>query len=321
MALNLTVKVHPVVLFQIVDAYERRKAESLRVIGTLLGNVIYTHIEQECEGSFALVECNVLAIAYEHVFFVISGTVEKGIVEVTNCFCVPHKESESQVEADLTYGMDLYDLNHRVNAQENIVGWWATGNEVTTHSSVIHEYYVRECNNPVHLTVDTTLTNTTRMAIKAYVCVPLGVPNGKQGSMFTPVKVQIRCYEPEVVGLQLCSKTQLQSHIQASGVKSPGGIEPMMDLAQVSEACSKLSLMLEQVLAYVDDVLAGKQLPDNQVGRALLDMVHSVPKMTSDQFDEMFNSNVKDLLMVVALSQLIKTQLQLNEKLTLLTTL
>lgn len=58
------------------------------------------------------------------------GTAEKGIVEVTNCFCVPHKESESQVEADLTYGMDLYDLNHRVNAQENIVGWWATGNEV-----------------------------------------------------------------------------------------------------------------------------------------------------------------------------------------------
>jgi JAB1/Mov34/MPN/PAD-1 ubiquitin protease len=37
MALNLTVKVHPVVLFQIVDAYERRNADSHRVIGTLLG--------------------------------------------------------------------------------------------------------------------------------------------------------------------------------------------------------------------------------------------------------------------------------------------
>lgn len=32
------------------------------------------------------------------------------------------------------------------------------------------------------------------MGIKAYVCVPLGVPNGKQGSMFTPVKVQVRNY-------------------------------------------------------------------------------------------------------------------------------
>lgn len=37
MALDLTVKVHPVVLFQIVDAYERRNSDSQRVIGTLLG--------------------------------------------------------------------------------------------------------------------------------------------------------------------------------------------------------------------------------------------------------------------------------------------
>lgn len=38
-ALNLTVRVHPLVLFQVVDAYERRNADSQRVIGTLLGNV------------------------------------------------------------------------------------------------------------------------------------------------------------------------------------------------------------------------------------------------------------------------------------------
>lgn len=37
MALNLKVKVHPVVLFQITSAYERRSIESNRVIGTLLG--------------------------------------------------------------------------------------------------------------------------------------------------------------------------------------------------------------------------------------------------------------------------------------------
>lgn len=77
--------------------------------------------------------------------------------------------------------------------------------------------------------------------------------------------IQVTCYEPEVVGMQLCSKTQLHSHVQPPSIKSGGGIEPMMDLAQVAEASSKLSLMLEQVLSYVDDVLAGKQLPDNQV--------------------------------------------------------
>lgn len=79
----------------------------------------------------------------------------------------------------------------------NFSGWWATGNEVTTHSSVIHEYYARECNNPVHLTLDTGL-HSARMGLKAYVCVALGVPRGKSGSMFTPINVEITCYEPEV---------------------------------------------------------------------------------------------------------------------------
>ena len=39
MALNLTVKLHPVVLFQIIDSYERRNPDAQRVIGTLLGNI------------------------------------------------------------------------------------------------------------------------------------------------------------------------------------------------------------------------------------------------------------------------------------------
>ena len=99
--------------------------------------------------------------------------------------------------------------------------------------------------------------------------------------------------------------------------------------------------MLDTILGYVDKVLSGASTPDNAFGRSLLDMVHSVPKMTTGEFEEMLNSNRKvnktligimviseiinfkiyfqDLLMVLYLSQLTKTQLLLNEKLTLLT--
>nr|CAI5841228.1 unnamed protein product [Callosobruchus analis] len=276
MALNLQVKIHPVVLFQIVDAYERRNADSHRVIGTLLGNS------------------------------------EKGVVEVTNCFCVPHKEYDDQVEAELSYAMDVYDLNRKVNSNEAIVGWWATGHEVTNHSAVIHEYYSRECNNPVHVTVDTSLQNG-RMGLKAYVCVPLGVPNGKPGCMFTSIPIDITCYDPEVFGLHLCEKTMTVGRIRT--------VSPILDLNQVAEAGTKMAMLLDQVLAYVEDVLANRVTPNNAIGRSLLDLVNSVPHMTNEQFSEMFNSNVKDLLMVIALSQLIKTQLQFNEKLTLLTSL
>ena len=67
---------------------------------------------------------------------------------------------------------------------------------------------------------------------------------------------------------------------------------------------------------YVEGVLSGQERPDNAVGRKLLDLVHSVPKMTPEEFGRMAASNMKDQLMVIYLTQLTKTQLQLHEKLT-----
>jgi hypothetical protein len=40
MVLNLSVKVHPTVLFQIVNAYERRNLDRVSILGTLLGRLI-----------------------------------------------------------------------------------------------------------------------------------------------------------------------------------------------------------------------------------------------------------------------------------------
>lgn len=108
--------------------------------------------------------------------------------------------------------------------------------------------------------------------------------------------------------------------IGVTNISRPKTVSPMLDLAQVAEASGKLVGLLDQVLIYVEDVLSNKQAPDNAVGRSLLDLIHSVPHMSSDQFTQMFNSNIKDLLMVITLSQLIKTQLQLNEKLTFFST-
>ena len=46
-----------------------------------------------------------------------------------------------------------------VNQGESLVGWFATGNEITSHSALIHDYYARETKDPIHLTVDTTLNS------------------------------------------------------------------------------------------------------------------------------------------------------------------
>jgi len=270
-AVNLRVKGHPVVLFQITDAYERRPQENHRVIGTLV------------------------------------GSVDKQCVEITNCFCVPHKEYEERVEADIVYAQDMFELNKKVAPQENLVGWFATGNEITSHSALIHDYYARETKDPIHLTLDTSLTGN-KMTMKAYVFVPLGVPGATSGSMFTPVPVEVTATEPEIAGLDLLHKTKYMK------VRT---VDPSPDLCKISEAANKLEVMLEALIKYVEAILEGTEVADNSVGRTLTNLVQSVPKMDTVEFEKMLNSNLRDLLMVIYLSQLTKTQLQLNEKLSM----
>jgi translation initiation factor 3 subunit F len=60
-----------------------------------------------------------------------------------------------------------------VQPNELIVGWYATGADVTEHSVLIHEYYSREAKNPIHVTLDTTLRGN-HMGLKAYQSAPLG---------------------------------------------------------------------------------------------------------------------------------------------------
>merc|ERR1712088_875079 len=161
---------------------------------------------------------------------------------VTNCFCIPHKEYEERVEADIVYAQEMFELNKKVASAEILVGWFATGSDITSHSALIHDYYARETKDPIHLTLDTTL-NSGRVNMKAYVFVPIGVPGATIGSMFTPVKVEMIATEPEVAGLDLLHKTK------------------------------------HSKIRYVEAVPAGKEEPDTSVGRALVDLVQSVPKM------------------------------------------
>jgi len=268
MALNVTVKVHPTVLFQIVNAYERRNIDRTAILGTLL------------------------------------GTLDKTCVEVTNCFVVPHNiNTDGQVSIEMHLADVMYKLNKQVHPVEVIVGWWTTGFEVPSIAVPINDYYARQCTNPIHLLVDTTL-NAGRMSTKAFVQVDIGVPDGSQGAMFSPIPVEIVQYAPEAVAMKVLLRARTR-----------GKTEILNELPQIAASTVEMEQMLQQVLDYVDDVLADKIQPDNMIGRNLLKIVQSVPNMSKEDMDGMMNANIKDLLMSMYLAQLTRVQVQLNEKL------
>lgn len=263
------VHVHPVALFTAVDSYERRGEDAKRVVGTLMGNF------------------------------------NNGIVEVTNCFTVPHIETQEEVAFDKEYANSMLELYRDANPSEDIIGWFATSNEVSGHSTLIHEYYSIECDNPVHLTIDCQL-KSGRMEIKAYVSSPMGVPGGTMGIIFTPVPSEIKYYEPELVAVQTFSKNK-------GGSKKPAGLDS--GIQHIAKASDQLVELLKDMLRYVKEVVAGDLPPNPEIGQRLMSLFGSVPQMDPEQVENMMNNNMQDLLMVLYLASLTKTQLGVGTKL------
>lgn len=90
------------------------------------------------------------------------------------------------------------------------------------------------------------------------------------------------------------------------------------DMDHLEIAISKLQEMLERISKYVDSVVDGSVQPNNAIGRYIMDTVSVVPKIDSTSFENMFNSHLQDLLMVVYLANMTRTQLSVAERLQLL---
>lgn len=103
----------------------------------------------------------------------------------------------------MEFHSSMIELHRKVNPKEVIVGWYATGNDITQHSVLIHEFYGRETEIPVHLTVNTDLKKEN-MAINCYTSSPLGTPGNPTGTVFTPINSEIVYVEAERVG-GMCS--------------------------------------------------------------------------------------------------------------------
>lgn len=273
-----SVKVHPTVLLSIVDSFERRKEDSKRVIGTLLGNI---------HGS---------------------------CVTVTSCFCVPHTESKEEVAVDMEFARTMTNFHVKTNPNEVIVGWYATGMEISAHSVLIHDYYCRETKNPIHLVMDTDVTGGD-MDIRAFITSTVGVPGeSKKGSLFQPIKTEIVYYDSERVSIDFMNR-ETSKVIEAKGVQRETLIKLQSDYDTALEATNHLRSLVDSVKAYVEKARNGDIAMDPKIGRKLMDLMNMVPYVEEKNFSKMLNNNLQDTLMVRMLAEAAKAQVQLNEKL------
>ena len=132
---NLSCKVHPLAVASILDAYIRRQEGNEKCLGALMG-----YIEGNC-------------------------------LVISDAFAVLHKENEetSTLSLDKEYHRKMVALKKKVCPTENVVGWFATCDEIEPSFVLVQNFFSTPAESrfvptqllpsPVLLTVDPTLSN------------------------------------------------------------------------------------------------------------------------------------------------------------------
>mmetsp|Transcript_33637 Transcript_33637/g.84448 ORF Transcript_33637/g.84448 Transcript_33637/m.84448 type:complete len:300 (-) Transcript_33637:24-923(-) len=235
------------------------------------------------------------------------GVVTDDVVEIRNSFPVPHTE-DKEVAVDM---QNLFELHKKVNPNEVYVGWYSTGLTINQQSVMIHNYFDRQMDSsPIHLCVDTDLSDGN-MDIRAFESSPLGAVDGSSmersiGFHFKPLPVAVSTFQSGALGLAELSRSKSDD----SALRKLNG-----ETSGTKFAIQELQKRLAVAQQYVDDVLAGKVVPDKKTGRMLMDVVSSIPPMSTVEGGKRFNNTLQDILMIGYLSNLTRAQLALSERL------
>ncbi|KAF9077011.1 eukaryotic translation initiation factor 3 [Rhodocollybia butyracea] len=267
-----SITIHPVALFSILDHYLRRKDDQDRVIGTLLG----TRTDAE--------------------------------IEVRSSFAVLHSETSEQVAVDMEYHRTMYELHHKVNPKEVIVGWYSTGSNLNTYSALIQNFYSQETtpHQAIHVSLDTGVEPGQPAGVKGYVSSPVGVFPKPENCVFVPVPVELQFRDSERRGVDLLTSTAVSENSTSQ--------QPLSDLEILESSIQSVTSMIDRVLGYVRAVLAGETKGDPAIGRYLMDTLGA---STDDLEKGGFNGRLQDTLMISYLANLVRAQAEVSSRLAL----
>jgi len=235
------------------------------------------------------------------------GEKQGNSVVIKNSFPMPHSEKEDQVTMDMEYHSSMLDLHKRVNPRETVVGWYATGDQINYISSLVHDVYKTFLPNPVHLVVDVAMTNN-RLGLRAYRGKPFKVGDKGVIYRFEEAELEIEAYEGEKIAVDAL----LNGNPENDNLDAPATI--LSDFENLENSLTTVLSAIETVSEYVSRVVDGSIKGDPEIGRAINSALASIPQIDPESFERTFNSHVQDLLMIVYLSNLTKSQLALADR-------
>jgi len=259
--------VHPLVLLSTVDHYNRVARDTKkRVVGVLLGES------------------------------------RKGQIDITNSYAVPFEEDEQDESiwfVDHNYHESMFSMFKKVNARENVVGWYSTGPKIRPDDLDINELFRKFTPNPVYVIIDVQPKEEFEIPTKAYVAVEEVKEDGTEAPSlaFQHIPSEIGALEAEEVGVE-----HLLRDVKDTSISTLAH-QVHAKLLSLKSMISHLQEMLE----YLYNVCSGK-LPLNHVILAQLqDIFNLAPNLNVEELANALTIKSNDMMLVIYLSSMIRS--------------
>ncbi|WUR02409.1 proteasome subunit RPN8 (RPN8) [Vairimorpha necatrix] len=241
-----SVVVHPLVLLSAVDHYKR--LNSKRVIGCLLGEY-------------------------------------KDELHITNSFAIPFEETEDEWFYDTSYLQNMYELFHKVNSKEQIVGWYHTGPKMYKNDIEITKSFLKVIDNPYLVIINIHSEDYD---------LPIQIFKLNKEKDFVHINGKVEAEEAEEVGVEHL--------IRDLRTECSGSLKDNINI--IRESLNVYYNCVSNIEDYIQNVIDGKREYNHEIINLLQEILNSIPNL---------NDNLEVNMSYVYLCELIKSTINLNE--------
>lgn len=273
---GLQLKLHPLVLINVSDHFTRTKANSaspngVRVLGCLLGSQ--------------------------------SGRS----IDISNSFEIKFETGPAGVSTiDIPFLLKKQEQYKMVFPKLDLVGWYATGEEITDADVAVNQKIMEYNESPVMLLLNTRIDLTRKdLPITLYE-TEMHVVDGCPVHQFVQSEYTVETSDAERIGVDQVAK------ILPSGSASSSE-QLTVHLLGLHSAIKMLNVRVKAIQELVEQMQSGEVPFNHSIVRKISSLMHSMPAMDSAEFQRDYLTDYNDTLLAVYLGTMTKGINSANE--------
>eukprot|EP01017_Pseudomicrothorax_dubius_P050685 TRINITY_DN9639_c0_g2_i1.p1 TRINITY_DN9639_c0_g2~~TRINITY_DN9639_c0_g2_i1.p1 ORF type:complete len:305 (+),score=94.92 TRINITY_DN9639_c0_g2_i1:114-1028(+) len=237
------------------------------------------------------------------------GTVTTNMVEITNCYPVPHGYNEErEIVLDKETHRRLLEANLRIYNKEVLVGWFISNPKLTVETFYLHCFFTNKDESgfrqdpnlpsPLLVALDPSLQNRS-FEVKAFTLNQNPVAK-EHLLLFQAVSLRVEFTK---------NATKTVRSVLETGSTSAGKEDNLQ--AQVEQILEGLG----KVANYIKSVKDNKAPKDHNVSKQIKKLLNVGIDISNEELSAILSKNVTDISMLTYLCDLVRTQALVEDKL------